>query len=468
MLRTKVRHIHLVGIGGIGMSGIAEVLLNLDFQVSGSDLRENPIVRRLQKMGAEISIGHRAENLKGADVLVYTSAASRSNPEVMKARKLGIPVIPRAEMLAELMRMKEGIAVAGTHGKTTSSSLISWVLVEGGMDPTCLIGGRLTSFDSNARLGQGSCLVAEADESDGSFLKLTPVLNVITNVEAEHLDHFGSEAKLNEAFVDFANLVPFYGSNIVCIDDPGIKRLLPFFGRRYITYGMSKDADIQARNVSSKGFHSSFDLYRNKEKVGRFTVNLPGLHNVLNAVSAAAVGMELGIDAEVIKQALSTFAGIDRRFQLKGESKGIIVIDDYGHHPTAIRATLKTTRENFDDRIVAVFQPHRYSRLRDFFDEFATSFENSDMLIVTEVYKANESAIEGISGKSIYEAIKDKGHPDVRYIPECEDVAAKILPELISGDVLITLGAGDVNKIGRRLLDLLNTPVKSGGEDNGC
>jgi len=440
------------------MSGIAEVLMNMNFSVSGSDLRESPIVRRLQKMGAQISIGHAAVNVEGADVCVYTSAASRSNPEVMRANQLGIAVIPRAEMLAELMRMKEGIAIAGTHGKTTTSSLISWLLVEGGMDPTCLIGGRLTSFDSNARLGAGSLLVAEADESDGSFLKLTPVVNVITNVEAEHMEHFGSQAKLNEAFVQFSNLVPFYGANIVCLDDPGVRRLLPFFQRRFITYGVSAEAAVQAREIHSKGFHSSYDLYRDGRNMGRVTVNLPGFHNILNSLAAAAVGMELDIPFEIIREALATFAGVDRRFQLKGEARGISVIDDYGHHPTEIRASLRTARENFNQRIVAVFQPHRYTRLRDHFDEFVHSFDNCDVLIVTDVYRAGEQPIEGFSAERIYEAIKAAGHKDVRLIKEADEVAAAIVPELISGDMLITLGAGDVNKIGRQVLDCLTAP----------
>lgn len=456
VLRIKIKRVHFVAIGGIGMSGIAEVLLTLGFEVTGSDIAENATTRRLRRLGSRIAIGHAAENVGTADVLVYSSAIKPDNPELIEARRLGIPVIRRAEMLAELMRLKEGIAIAGSHGKTTTTSLIAWILSEAGLDPTCLVGGRLESFDSNARLGQSRFLVAEADESDGSFLSLTPVLNVITNIDPEHLDHYGTFDKLVESFAWFAGRVPFYGMNVICADHPVTRELLGRITRRYVTYGLSPDAHFRASDIVSEGFVRRFVAWRGAERLGEVALPMPGLHNVQNALAAIACAAELEIPFEVVTRAISSFKGVDRRFQRKGVVGGITVIDDYAHHPSEIRASLKAARECFEGKVVALFQPHRYTRTEALFYEFTRAFNDCDELYVCDIYAASETPIPGVSSEHLANAIRDFGHTGVRYLADKDDAAAAAAATLKAGDALITLGAGDVKNAGLYALDLLN------------
>ena len=456
VLRIKIKRVHFVAIGGIGMSGIAEVLLTLGFEVTGSDIAENATTRRLRRLGARIAIGHERENVGTADVLVYSSAIKLDNPELIEARRLGIPVIRRAEMLAELMRLKEGIAIAGSHGKTTTTSLIAWILSEAGLDPTCLVGGRLESFDSNARLGQSRYLVAEADESDGSFLRLTPVLNVITNIDPEHLDHYGTFDKLVEAFAWFAGRVPFYGMNVVCIDHPVVRELLARITRRYVTYGLAPDAQFRASDIVIEGFERRFTAWRGEERLGEVVLPMPGLHNVQNALAAIACACELEIPFAVTAAAIQSFKGVDRRFQRKGTVDEITVIDDYAHHPSEIRAALKAARECFKGRVVALFQPHRYSRTEALFYEFTRAFNDCDVLYICDIYAASEAPIPGVSSAHLAQAITDYGHAEVYYLGDKDDAAAAAAARLKAGDALITLGAGDVKNAGLYALDLLN------------
>lgn len=464
----KIQHIHFVGIGGIGMSGIAEVLINLGYRVSGSDLRETEITRRLQSLGGEIHVGHRAENVLGANVVVTSSAVNQSNPEVISANENGIPIIPRAEMLAELMRLKYGIAVAGAHGKTTTTSMVASVVAEGGLDPTVVIGGKLNSLGSNAKLGQGEFLVAEADESDGSFLKLTPAIVVVTNIDKEHLDHYGDMKQIREAFLSFINKVPFYGAAILCLDQPYIQGLLPLVERRHVTYGLTSQSDLVAKDIRYEGLSSDFEVVYRSESLGRFQVRMPGVHNVYNALAAIAVGLELEIGKNAIRKALREFSGVHRRFQIKGEVAGITVVDDYGHHPTEIMATLKAARECLDRRVVAIFQPHRYSRTRDLMDEFATAFYHADKLFLCDIYAAGEAPIPAITSEGLMYTIRDHGHRDVTYVSRREDLAAAILPALREGDVVLTLGAGDIWKTGEELLALLKEGANAPGAENGA
>lgn len=457
--RYKV--IHFVGIGGIGMSGIAEVLANLGYEVTGSDVRESDTTRRLAGMGVRITIGHREENIGDAHVVVVSSAVSDDNPEVVAAKRRTVPVIPRAEMLAELGRMKYGILVAGAHGKTTTTSLVSTVLGHGGFDPTIIIGGKLKAIGSSARLGQGEFLVAEADESDGSFLKLSPTIAVVTNIDREHMDFFRDMDSLKNAFLSFINKVPFYGAAFVCAENRHIMELLPHVHRRVVTYGFSADADISATNIEQGFMQSSFDVSIRKQSLGRFQLPVPGLHNVLNALACIGVSLELQMEAPSVRAALQSFGGIQRRFEFKGEAKGVRVYDDYGHHPTEVRATIAAAVENLrhlpgSPRLFIVFQPHRYTRTADLMDEFSVSFDFRGRLILFDIYSAGERPIEGVSSALLYEKIRKTGRTDVVYQPDRNETLRRLLEELKSGDILLTLGAGDVWKFGQQVLEGLH------------
>ena len=450
MVFHKIDTIHFVGIGGIGMSGIAEVLLNLGFKVTGSDLRKTDTTERLEQLGARVFYGHSAENVEDTDVVVVSSAVKADNPEVLKARERFIPVIQRAEMLAELMRMKYSIAVAGAHGKTTTTSLVSSILGYAGIDPTCVIGGKLKSLGSNAKLGDSKYLVAEADESDGTFLLLFPTIAVVTNIDLEHLDFYKDITEIKAAFLTFLNKVPFYGVDIICIDNANLQSLIPFLKRRYMTYGLSKQADLRAENITYNGFETTFKVIYREYGLGDISLTLPGIHNVRNVLAAIGVSIELDIPFETIREALKGFSGIQRRLEVKWDGD-IKLIDDYGHHPTEIRATLSAVRSMWRGRVVVVFQPHRYTRTKALMDEFATSFNEADLLILTEIYAASEEKIEGVSGHILAEKIKASGHRNVIFAPTKEDAAELVLQNAKPGDVVITLGAGDVNRIDERL-----------------
>jgi UDP-N-acetylmuramate--alanine ligase len=449
----RFQHIHFIGIGGIGMSGIAEVLLTLGYRVSGSDLRETDITRRLQTLGGQIFYGHKAEFIEGAEVIVTSSAVKSDNPEVMAAREALLPVIPRAEMLAELMRLKYGIAVAGAHGKTTTTSMVAHVMAAGGLDPTVVIGGRLDSWGSNARLGQGTFLVAEADESDGSFLHLSPSIAVVTNIDLEHLDFYRDLGHIQTTFLDFLSRLPFYGLAILCLDDPYLPSLIPKLKKRYRTYGLSAQADIQARDVKQIGLSSEYRLYNGGKDYGIIRFRLPGIHNIYNSLAAVAVGFELEIPFGRIQEAFKTLEGVQRRFQIRGEFNGSTVLDDYGHHPTEIRATLNAVRGCWPDgRIMVVFQPHRFSRTKALFAEFTTAFYQADFLFLLPIYAASEDPIEGIDAEHLMEGIKEKGHHEVRLFSDPSDLLSYLRKFLKAGDVLVTLGAGDVWKVGQELV----------------
>jgi UDP-N-acetylmuramate--alanine ligase len=454
MLR-KTRRIHFVGIGGIGMSGIAEVLINLGYEVTGSDLEEGTTVQRLRSLGGKVTRGHRPENVGDCDVVVVSSAVRADNPEVLEARRRQIPVIPRAEMLAELMRIKYGIAIAGSHGKTTTTSMVAQVLSGAGLDPTILIGGRLEVLGSNAKLGRGDLLVAEADESDGSFLRLTPTIAVVTNIDAEHLDHYGSLPSLQDAFADFLNKVPFYGVGIVCLDDARVQEIMPRLSRRLVTYGFSAQADLSAAAIDLKQFHAGFDVLLQGRKLGRIDLNVPGRHSVANALAAVAVGLDLEIPFAAIAAELKQFHGADRRFQLKGETGGVMVIDDYGHHPVEILATLSAAKKGWGRRTVVVFQPHRYSRVRALLTEFARAFYDADVLAVTDIYPAGEAPIPGVTAEAVASAIEDHGHKDVTLVKDLKEVPGWLKGRVREGDMVITLGAGSVWKAGDEFLRLM-------------
>ncbi|MCS6913421.1 MAG: UDP-N-acetylmuramate--L-alanine ligase [Myxococcota bacterium] len=452
--------IHFVGIGGIGMSGIAEVLLTMGYRVSGSDLRASDLTRRLEQLGGVVRIGHAEEHLQllgdEADVVVVSSAVPPDNPEVRAARRRGVPVIPRAEMLAELMRMKFGVAVAGSHGKTTTTSLVATILRHAGLDPTAVIGGKLPQLGGGARLGQSEYLVAEADESDGSFLHLSPTVAVVTNIDPEHLDHYGSFDRLVEAFVQFVNKVPFYGLGVLCLDHGAVQALLPRVGKRHVTYGMSPQADYQARSVCLSGLRTRFVALRRGTVLGEVELPMPGEHNVLNALAALAVADFLGIPFATYSEAVAGFEGVGRRFTVRGEVRGIMVVDDYGHHPAEIRATLRGARNGFvGRRVLVAFQPHRYTRTRDLLGEFACAFNDAEVVVVCDIYPAGERPIEGVSAERLVAEMQRHGHRGVRYVPRRADVAAALLPELRPGDMVITLGAGDIWQSGEELLALL-------------
>ena len=448
----KTYHIHFVGIGGIGMSGIAELLLNLGYRVSGSDLRASDITKRLESLGGILFEGHAKDQIEGADVVVISSAIQQANPEVEAARTAGIPVIARAEMLAELMRLKYGIAIAGAHGKTTTTSLVSEVLAEGELDPTIVIGGKLKRLGTNARLGDGDFLVAEADESDGSFLRMTPAIAVVTNIDLEHLDHYSGIEEIKQAFTDFVNKVPFYGMGVLCLDNEYVQDILPKIQKRFVTYGFSRQADYRAREIRSEGMRSRFTVHKKGEVLGEIRLNLPGRHNVLNALAAIATGCELSIDFEQIRKALEKIQGVQRRMEIKAEIDGITIMDDYGHHPTEIRTTLDAVRQAEPERrLVVIFQPHRYSRTEALFNDFTRAFNESDLLFVLPIYAASEPPIEGVSSEALAEGIRAHGHRNVVAVSEGMDPVLLVADALEPEDLVLTLGAGNVYRTGEAL-----------------
>jgi len=466
---AKIQRMHFVGIGGIGMSGIAEVLLNLGYRISGSDLKNSTITQRLAAMGATIFEGHAAENVAGAEVVVTSSAIVQDNAEVTEAHRLHIPVIPRAEMLAELMRLKYGIAIAGMHGKTTTTSMVAAVLAAGGLDPTVVVGGRVDAMGSNARLGKSEYMVVEADESDRSFLKLSPVLAVVTNIDREHMDCYRNMRDVKRAFLEYMDRVPFYGVVVVCNDDSLLRRLFPQIRRRTVTYGTRRGSDFHVK-LGKAGFESAaasasetregqptshFHVTYGERDLGEFRLHVPGVHNVLNATAAIAVGVGLDIEADDIRAALENFRGVDRRFQLRGQAAGISVIDDYGHHPTEIRATLAAARQCGFQKIHVIFQPHRYTRTRDLMDEFATAFEGADSLVVLDIYAASEAPIEGVTGETLARLIGETGKPTASYAGSFADGAASVVAAAQPGDMILTLGAGSVSQLGPMVLEKL-------------
>lgn len=447
MFRGRVRHVHFVGVGGIGMSGLAEILRTLRFDVSGSDLREGDTTRRLARFGVRVDIGHAAHNVSGSDVVVYSSAIDSSNPELLQAKHLGIPVVSRAEMLAELMRVKYGVAIAGSHGKTTTTSLVATVLSAAGFDPTVVVGGRMAALGTNARLGDGDLLVAEADESDGSFLRLTPTIAVVTNIDPEHLDYYGTHERLKQAFAEFVEKVPFYGLAVLCLDHPDVQDLLPRIQRRHVTYGLSPQADYSARAIEFQGTSVRFSAFRRGESLGQFMVHMPGSHNVLNTLAAIAVADELAVPLDVLRESLANFHGVARRFTVTAVLNDVVMVNDYGHHPAEIRATLGAARRAYSGRVVVVFQPHRYTRTQILFEEFTKAFNDCDILIVIPVYPAGEKPVAGATGERLAEAIAVHGHHSVSYAANFSDAADLLVPQIRPGDVVIALGAGDVNKV---------------------
>jgi UDP-N-acetylmuramate--alanine ligase len=448
----KIQKLHFVGIGGIGMSGIAELLLNLGYQVSGSDLKRNVLTDRLAGLGGKIRIGHDAANINGAHVVVISSAVRPDNVEVVEARRQHIPVIPRVEMLAELMRLKYGVAVAGAHGKTTATSMIATVLVHGGLDPTAVIGGRLNAFGSNAKLGKGDFIVAEADESDGSFLKLSPTIAVVTNIDREHMDHYADLDEIRSAFVSFVNKVPFYGAAILCLDNPNVQAIIPRIERQVITYGTYAPADLSASRIEYRDFGSSCRIQYKGNSLGTLLLQVPGEHGILNSLAAIATGLELDIPFETIAAALESFQNADRRFQIKGRKNDILVVDDYGHHPTEIVATLQAARHACNRRIVTVFQPHRYTRIQALEADFAQAFHDADLVLITPIYAAGEKPIAGVTAEKLVERIREWGHQDALYAPDFDSAARILAKRLRNGDLLLTLGAGDVWKVGEEFL----------------
>ncbi len=452
----RVKNIHFVGIGGIGMSGIAEVLLNLGYKISGSDLEHTDITSRLESLGARIFHGHRPSNLTDADVVVKSTAIGEDNPEVMEAHSRNIPVIPRAEMLAELLKMKYSIAVSGCHGKTTTTSIISTVLAHGDLDPTMVIGGRLDSIGSNARLGEGEFIVAEADESDGSFLHLNPYIAVITNIDREHLDYYPGIGEIKYAFLQFANSVPFYGSVILCGDCDNVRDILPRIKRKVVTYGVDNEADFRAIDISFSGLTSQFTLYHRETLLGKVEMQVPGLFNVYNSMAAVAVALELGMKFSTIQEGLSAYKGVHRRLETRGQTGGVTVVDDYGHHPTEIKAVLAAAKNAWEGRrLVVVFQPHRYTRTKALFDEFLNSFDDAGVLILTDIYAASEKEIKGVHSMNLCKGIKDNGHGNVTYLSGFKEIVDHLCAIVKPGDVVMTLGAGDVWKIGEELLGRL-------------
>ena len=452
-MNSKIRRIHMVGIGGAGMSGIAEVLLNQGYEVSGSDMSDSAVVRHLRDLGAHVAVGHAAENVGDVQVLVKSTAISDENPELVEARRRNIAIIPRAEMLAELMRLRQGIAIAGTHGKTTTTSLTASIFDTAELDPTVIIGGRLNAYGTNAHLGHGEYLIAEADESDGSFLCLLPIINVVTNVDEDHLDHYKTRQGIDDAFVQFMNNVPFYGLNIVCGDDPGVRALLARVKRPVLTYGFAEDNVLRAVPLEC-GVRNNFEVWRDGVKLGQVSLPQPGRHNMLNALAAIGAAMEVDISFEKCVEGLNGFGGVGRRFEFKGERGGVTVVDDYGHHPAEIAATLATARQVFPGRrIVAAFQPHRFSRTQAHFGEFCKVFDNVDQLLLTEIYAASEKPIPGVSGQSLAQGIRQISTTPVEYFQTLNDLAAALPDVLREGDVLLTLGAGSITRLGPAWLE---------------
>ena len=463
-LLTRQRRLHFVGIGGAGMSAIAELCLKLGMRVSGCDVKPSATITRLASLGAQISQGHHPAHLKdeaGIDAVVISSAIKFSNPEVARARELKIPVIARAEMLGELLRMaKLGVAVAGTHGKTTTTGLIALIMEEADLDPTVAVGGNIRNTGTNVRLGRGDFMVAEADESDASFLLLIPTIAVVTNIDPEHLDHYGTMDRVRQAFADFINRVPFYGVAVLGIDSVNVRGLMASIRKPMVTYGVAQDADLRAEKIVIDGLSTRFEVIRNGEHLGTVTIPTPGVHVAMNSLAAIAVAMEIGISFERAAAALAKFGGISRRFEIKGEAAGRIVLDDYAHHPAEVRATLAAVRASFKRRVVAVFQPHRYTRLRDLFDDFLSAFDDADVLYLFDVYPAGEEPIADVSARRLYEALRARGHLEVHYLGAEEDPAARIASGSRAGDVIATLGAGDIYKTGGEILDALSAEVK--------
>ncbi|MFW6851957.1 UDP-N-acetylmuramate--L-alanine ligase [Burkholderia gladioli] len=457
-MKHIVKHIHFVGIGGAGMSGIAEVLVNLGYQVSGSDLSRNAVTERLEALGARVAIGHDAANIKGANAVVVSTAVRSDNPEVLAARRLRVPIVPRAVMLAELMRLKQGIAIAGTHGKTTTTSLVASVLAAGGLDPTFVIGGRLISAGANARLGSGDFIVAEADESDASFLNLYPVIEVITNIDEDHMDTYGHDfARLKQAFIEFTQRLPFYGSAVVCVDDPNVRQIIPFISKPVVRYGLSPDAEVRAEQVDARDGRMHFTVIRDGHAPLPVVLNLPGLHNVQNALAAIAIATDLGVADAAIQQALADFNGVGRRFQRYGElaaadGGSYTLIDDYGHHPVEMAATIAAARGAFPGRrLVLAFQPHRYTRTRDCFEDFVNVLSTVDALVLTEVYAAGEAAIPTASGEALSRALREIGRVDPSFVAGVDEVPAALAQVVRAGDVVITMGAGSIGAVPGRI-----------------
>jgi UDP-N-acetylmuramate--alanine ligase len=451
----SIKKIHFVGIGGIGMSGIAEILINQGFEVSGSDLHLTEVTKRLQELGAKIYEGHSPENVHDADVLVYSSAVIPDNAEVRAAAEKNIPIIKRAEMLAETMRMQYGIGIAGTHGKTTTTSMVGLTLTEGGIDPTIIVGGKLSGLGgTNARLGNGEFIVVEADEFDRTFLKLTPTIAAITTLESEHLDTYKNLDDIKTAFIEFANKVPFYGFVVICLDEPALQDIIPSINKTIFTYGTTAQADVRAVDIEFEGFSSRYTVIYKGEELGRVRLNIPGVHYVKNSLVAITIGMELGIDFQIIKKALEKFTGVYRRFETKYQND-ILVLDDYAHHPTETSATLAGIRAAWDKRLVVVFQPHLYSRTKDFYQDFGRSFLNSDVFICTDIYPAREKPIEGITGEMITNIAKKYGHKNVVYVPDKKDIPRKLMELKKSDDIIVTMGAGDIWKYGEKFVELL-------------
>jgi UDP-N-acetylmuramate--alanine ligase len=455
------QHLHFAGSGGIGMSGIAEVLLNLGYTISGSDLKLSVTTDRLATLGATIYEGHSAENVAGAKALVVSSAVEESNPEVQEARRLQIPVIPRGELLAELMRLKYGIAVAGSHGKTTTTSMVATILSHAGVDPTVVVGGKVAAMGgSNARVGKSDFLVVEADESDGSFLKLSPIFAIVTNIDREHLDHYADISVIRAAFIEFVNKVPFYGAAILCLDDENVQSILPDVKRRTITYGLNSQADYQPVVQQCGDFHSRFTLRAGAADLGEFNLNIPGEHNVLNATAAIAVALELRVESDVIREGLAKFTGVGRRFEIRGEANGVTVIDDYGHHPTEIRATLAAAKSCCKGRMHVLFQPHRYSRTFHLLDDFARAFHQADRVLVLDIYAASEKPIEGVTSEALVERMRQFGHRGAEYAGSNQAGVATIVEGAEAGDMILTLGAGSVSQLGDKILQALRKEGK--------
>ncbi len=457
----RVKRVHFIGIGGIGMSGIAEVLLNLDFQVSGSDLRESAVTRKLESLGARIAIGHHADNLGDAQVVVYSSAVRPDNPEVRRARAEKVPVIPRAEMLGELMRLKFAIAVAGAHGKTTTTSLIATLLAQADLDPTIVVGGRLLAMGTHAKLGAGQYLVAEADESDGSFLRLPPTIAVITNIDAEHLDHYSNLDEILDAFVTFANKVPFYGSDVLCLDDPNVQSIIPRLTKRRVTYGMHTQADVTGRIVESSNAGTRFEVASSGTLLGEIRLRMPGEHNVLNALAAVTVGLELEVPFSSIARSLEEFLGVARRFEIRAVEHDVVFVDDYGHHPTEVAATLRAAKQSYGRRVVTVFQPHRYTRTQHLMNEFGRAFFDADVLFVSDIYAASEDPIPGVSAEALVRTVREHGHKNARYVGDKEKLTAEVASTIEKGDLVLTLGAGDVSTWNDVLVDKWRQRVES-------
>jgi len=451
------QHLHFVGIGGIGMSGIAEVLLNLGYTVSGSDLKLSPTTARLTSLGATIHEGHNAGNVEGSKAIVVSSAVEESNPEVQEARRLPIPVIPRGELLAELMRLKYGIAVAGSHGKTTTTSMIATILSHAGKDPTVVVGGKAAAMGgSNARVGLSDFLVVESDESDGSFLKLSPILAIVTNIDREHLDHYADITVIRAAFTEFVNKVPFYGAAILCLDDENVQTILPDVRRHTVTYGRNTQADYQPYDQEPGAFQTRFKIRTRSTDLGEFQLHVPGNHNVLNATAAIATAMELHIEPDIIREGLRQFAGVARRFEVRGEVGGVTVVDDYGHHPTEIRATLAAARSCCKGHLHVLFQPHRYTRTLHLMDDFARAFHDADRVVLLDIYAASEHPIEGVTAESLAERMRQFGHRGVEYAGSNAAGVEMIVQGVEPGDMILTLGAGSVSQLGEKILEKLN------------